>query len=153
MRTNNLELLKIYYDEWKYRLDHMRKQLVQFYVVIFFTTTLPITIGLFDGVIMPNLPLIVFPICGILLTIIFLLYCMSEAARIKSLDSKIKLIIEDNFPRKYSKTVLRPINNSTKKAPFIYKWPMTAWIPLFLAIAEFILAGVMLYLIIAKKLY
>lgn len=152
MRTNNLELLKIYYDEWKYRLDHMRKQLLQSYVVIFFTTTLPITIGIFDGITLPNLPLIVFPICGILLTIVFLLYCMSEAARIKSLNLKIKLIIKENFPRRYSKTILRPFVNSTKKTPAIYIWPMTAWIPLIMAIAEFILAGVMLYLIIGKKL-
>ena len=152
MQINNSELLKIYYDEWKYRLDHMRKQLIQSYIVIFFTTTLPITIGVFEGITIPNLPLIIFPVTGILLTMVFLLYCMSEAARIKSLDMKIKLIIKENFPQQYSKTKLTTVIKHSKKEPTIYKWSMTAWIPIIMAIAELILAGIMLYLIIGEKL-
>ena len=33
--NNNIELLKLYYDEWKYRLDNFRKHLLQTSIVIF----------------------------------------------------------------------------------------------------------------------
>lgn len=34
-RQNNIELLKLYYDEWKYRLDNFRKHMTQLVILIF----------------------------------------------------------------------------------------------------------------------
>ena len=45
---NTIELLNIYYDEWKYRLDRFRKQMAQSFIVIFFVITLPISISFFN---------------------------------------------------------------------------------------------------------
>lgn len=38
------------------------------------------------------MPLLVFPLSGLMLSIVFLWYCFSEASRIATLDKKIKLI-------------------------------------------------------------
>lgn len=71
---NNISLLKLYYDEWKYRLDNYRKQIYKIIIVIFFTTTLPISIGIFDKVIIPNIALTIYPLLGLVLTYSFFLY-------------------------------------------------------------------------------
>lgn len=143
--NNNIELLKLYYDEWKYRLDNFRKQLLQASIVIFFTSSLPITINLFNDVKIPRMPLILFPIAGIGLTIIFMAYCLAEASRINTLDSQIKLIIKENFSSQYHKNSLIPVI-SNKPLKFLCK-KMTIWIPIALACFEIIIAIFMILLI------
>ena len=102
--TNLIELLNLYYDEWKYRLDRFRKQMTQSFIVIFFVITLPISIRFFNNIKIPDaIPLLLFPLSGVCLSFIFLFYCLSESSRITTLKNKIKLIINDNFPEKYHK--------------------------------------------------
>lgn len=144
-RENNIELLKLYYDEWKYRLDNFRKHMTQLVILIFFTSSLPITVNIFNDIQIPKMPLLVFPISGLLLSIVFLWYCFSEASRIATLDLKIKLIISENFPVPYAKTAL--IHMSNKKIFAIFNKRMTIWVPLALTIIEVCIAVFMIYLI------
>ncbi len=144
-REHNVELLKIYLDEWKYRLDKFRNHLGQIVVLIFFTSSLPITVNIFGDIEIPNIPLAVFPITGILFSVVFLVYCLSEAARIATLDTQIKLIIRDNFSEKYAKTALVPIMNG--KLAKILNHRMAIWVPISLALIEVIIAVVMIILI------
>ena len=148
--NNNITLLNIYYDEWKYRLDNFRKQIYKLIVVIFFTTTLPITINLFNEIKLPNVSLYVFPITGFLLTIIFVFYCLAEATRIASLDKKIKLIIKNHCRNEYCKDKLEPILG--KKSNKFFEKKMTVWMPLALALLEVILVATMIYLITTNSL-
>lgn len=144
------ELLKIYFEEWKYRLDRYRKQISQLVVIIFLTTSLPISVKVFENVEIPSIPLIIFPLSGILLTFIFMFYCLSEAARIKSLDKIIKKIISNNYPEEYVKTNLDMVLN--KKLTIILNARMTIWVPIALFFVEIIIALIMIYLICTNQI-
>ena len=91
------------------------------------------------------MPLILFPIAGICLTVIFMAYCLAEASRINTLDSQIKLIIKDNFSSQYHKNSLIPV--ITKKPLKFLSKKMTIWIPIALACFEIIIAIFMMLLI------
>lgn len=136
--SKNLELLKLYYDEWKYRINNLRRNMSQLIVVIFFTSTLPITIKIFNNIVIPKISLLAFPFSGIILTVIFYLYCQSEASRIELVDKKIKYIIEQIFPKSFSKDKL----NSK-----LLKIRITKWIPTAFTIIEVLIAILMIYLI------
>lgn len=144
--NNNIDLLNIYYDEWKYRLDRFRKQMTQSFIVIFFTSTLPISISFFNNIHIPSaIPFMLFPISGICLTMTFLLYCLSEASRIATLRKKISLIISDNFPKQYTKY---PSSSSNNQKHFsLLKMSMPVWIPIMLSVIEIVIAVIMIYLI------
>lgn len=144
--ANPIELLNIYYDEWKYRLDRFRKQMVQSFIVIFFVITLPISISFFNNIKIPNaLPLLLFPISGLCLSFVFLFYCLSESSRIITLRDKITLIIRDNFPEQYLKY---PCSQNSSKHFSLFKLSMTIWIPIGLTIVEIIISAIMIYLIV-----
>lgn len=145
-----IELIKIYHEEWRFRQEHVWKKLVRFVVIIFFASTLPITIGLFPGVEIPEkLPLYLFPVLGIVLTVFFLISSLSDSARIKTIDLLIRKIVEDVFPVGYSKNGLEPLLNQRKKKS---RWNplnmrMSVWIPVLLCVIEFAIAIGVLVLI------
>lgn len=142
---NTIELLNIYYDEWKYRLDRFRKQMTQSFIVIFFVITLPISISFFNNIKIPNaIPLLLFPISGLCLSFVFLFYCLSESSRIATLRNKITLIIIDNFPDKYLKY---PHSQNSSKHFSLFKISMTIWVPMGLTIVEIVISAIMIYLI------
>lgn len=148
--TNPIELLNLYYDEWKYRLDRFRKQMTQSFIVIFFVITLPISIRFFNNIKIPDaIPLLLFPLSGVCLSFIFLFYCLSESSRITTLKNKIKLIINDNFPEKYHK--YQYLQYDTKHFSF-FKISMKIWIPIGLTIVEIIISAIMVYLITNKAI-
>lgn len=148
--ANPIELLNIYYDEWKYRLDRFRKQMVQSFIVIFFVITLPISISFFNNVQIPHaIPLLLFPISGLCLSFVFLFYCLSESSRIATLRNKITQIISDNFPEKYLKY---PCTSSTTKNFSLFKMSMAVWIPIGLTIVNIIISAIMIYLIVNNEI-
>ena len=101
-----MELLKIYIDEWKFRQDSLWRRITQFFVIIFFVSTLPVTVAaLSEKVILPDIPKAIFPLCGIALSIFFVWFCFSEAHRIAAIDSRCKEIIKNNFPSDYQKSM------------------------------------------------
>lgn len=151
MQNDCLELLKLYWEEWKFRQEGLWKRMIQFMIIIFFTSTLPITISAFS-ISLPNVSLLIFPIVGLLLVVFFLWFCLSEAVRINAIDSIIKQILEDSFPEKYVKTSLKSLTNHQKQPLPIFRWRMTIWIPVSLSLMQLLVVTSMIYLIVTNKL-
>lgn len=149
--NGNIELYKLYYDEWKYRLDHFRKQIIQLFIVIFFTSTFPVTINLFEHLEMPKVPLLIFPIIGLVVTVLFLWYCFSEAMRISSLDSTLKKILSDIYEDAYTKNELIVLTNH-KALSTLLNIRMTKWIPVSFAVIQWAISIFMIVLILSDKI-
>lgn len=151
MQNDYLELLKLYWDEWKFRQENLWKRMIQFMIIIFFTSTLPITISAFS-ISLPNVSLLLFPIVGLLLIVFFLWFCLSETVRIGAIDSKVKQILKDIFPEEYVKTSLKSLTNPQKQPLPIFRWRMTIWVPISLSFMQLLVAASMIYLIATNKL-
>lgn len=145
MEDKVLALLNLYYDEWKFRVEGLWKRIMQFFIIIFFVSTFPITINAFNGLAMPKMPIIFFPISGIALTVFYLVFCLSESSRISSIDNKVKQIITNRFPD-YHKNEL-PSFSGKKRAFFVFRWRMAIWVPCFLSVIQIIIACTIIYLI------
>lgn len=149
--SDNIELLKVYYDEWKYRDENSWKKRLQFFVAITFISTLPVSYQTFGTISLPNDVLYTFPIVGIFLSFTFLWYCLSEAYRTKAIASRIEKIINDVFPSEYSKYGLVPIRkknlDKNKKVLWIFNEPMAIWIPTLLFVLELALSIAMIVFI------
>ena len=116
-----------------------------FFVVIFFISTLPITIGQFS-VLLPDMPYLLFPTTGLLLTVFFWFFCLSEASRINSIDKRIKKIIGDYFPDDYVKSSLESLIEKPGLAIKMFNWRMAKWVPTALSIMQILIAGIMICL-------
>jgi len=154
MSDKIISILGFYYEEWKFRQENLWKRIIQFFIIIFFVSTFPITIGILNGISIPKIPLVVFPIIGIILSLFFLLFCLSESSRINSIDYKIKLIIQNEFPN-YAKNNLIPFNKKyigKKDACFIFRWKMAIWVPIALSSMQIVLAIFIILLILSNSL-
>ena len=141
---NVFDLLTIYYDEWKFRQENFWKRIIQFFVIIFFISTFPITFDYFyHGPLPDSIDMVVFPIVGIGANIFFFIFCLSESYRINSIDDKIKRIISDTYSC-YSKNRLLPLNKEKaaagKEAPWVFRMRMAIWVPVFLTTIQVLLA-------------
>lgn len=147
----DIELLKIYYEEWKFRQESLWKRMPLFFVIIFFVSTLPITACMFNDLNISGILPEFFPACGLILSILYLWYCFAESYRINAIDDLIKEIVNANFPSHYTKNGLHSFvnqRNKAKKEPWkIFTWRMAIWVPLVLTAFEVIVAIVMLFLI------
>lgn len=147
----NIELLKIYYEEWKFRQENLWKRMILFFVIIFFVSTLPTTAYMFDGLRLPKVSAAIFPICGLLLSVFYIWYCFAESYRINAVNNLMKKIIEANFSVEYTKMGLTSFlehKGGNKKLPLkIFTWRMAIWVPIFLTVVEVLVAVGMLVLI------
>ncbi len=149
--SDYIELLKLYWEEWKFRQEGLWKRTIQFFVINFFVSTLPITINMFS-VSLPKISMLVFPIIGMMLIGFFLCFCLSESIRIASIDNKVKKIICDIFSEEYAKTKLVSLSQRGHNvSPFFY-WRMAVWVPISLSIMQTIVAISMVYLVVTNKL-
>jgi len=154
--SESIQILNMYFEEWKYRHENFWKRLTQFTAVIFFTNTLPITFRIFENLTLPNMPMLFFPICGAVLSVLCLLFCWSENSRLVAVDKTIKRILGDGFGEKYLKDDPALFNNDArnqrlKKLSF-FKWRIGTWVPLVMTILQLALSGLVIYLIAAQKI-
>ena len=136
----DIELLKIYYDEWKFRQQSIWKRMTLFFVVIFFVSTLPITINNFQNIKLPAINPVLFPICGIALSLFYLWFFLAEGQRITAIDILIRNIIKNNFPKTYTKIML-PNNHK------LFTCRMVTYVPIILSCFEIGIAICMIILI------
>lgn len=151
MEPGKMDLLRMYWDEWKFRQEGLWKRIIQFSIVIFFTSTMPITARALN-VEVPSVSLAVFPVAGIVLTAFFYWFCLCEASRINTIDAKIKGIISDLFSPKYAKTDLLPFSKETAFLMPLLRAHMSLWVPALLSALHLFIAGFMLYVISTGKL-
>lgn len=136
-----IELIKVYHEEWQFRQGHVWKKFVLFVVVIFFASTMPITVGLFPGLEIPEkLSLYWFPVLGIILTFFFLASNLADAARMSTLDTLIRKIVGDVYPAKYNKKGLDPLLGKNKKRWNPFNMRMSVWFPILVAVVEIAIA-------------
>lgn len=136
-----IELIKVYHEEWQFRQGHVWKKFVLFVVVIFFASTMPITVGLFPGLEIPEkLSLYWFPILGIVLTFFFLASNLADAARMSTLDTLIRKIVGDVYPAKYNKKGLDPLLGKNKNRWNPFNMRMSVWFPILVAVVEIAIA-------------
>lgn len=136
-----IELIKVYHEEWQFRQGHVWKKFVLFVVVIFFASTMPITVGLFPGLEIPEkLSLYWFPVLGIILTFFFLASNLADAARMSTLDTLIRKIVGDVYPAKYNKKGLDPLLGKNKNRWNPFNMRMSVWFPFLVAVVEIAIA-------------
>ena len=150
MENSDIAVLSLYCDEWKYRHENFWKRLIQFSIIIFFTTTLPITFRVFSDLKLPDVPLKIFPTCGICFTILFLLFCLSENGRLvaisKTID-RLRVRISPNYTKdSFSLCSNAKVDKIVSKFPFFH-WRIGTWLPIVLSIIQIILAFYVLHLI------
>ena len=154
----DMELLRIYYEEWKFRQESLWKRMTSFFIIIFFISTLPVTAHMFNGLTIPDVTPKLFPICGIVLSVLYLWYCFAESHRINAVDELTREIVKANFPSKYAKHGLQPFKKSKNQAEKeteenawkIFQFRMSIWVPLVLTAFEIAVAITMLILISKK---
>lgn len=136
-----IELIKVYHEEWQFRQGHVWKKFVLFVVVIFFASTMPITVGLFPGLEIPEkLSLYWFPVLGIILTFFFLASNLADAARMSTLDTLIRKIVGDVYSAKYNKKGLDPLLGKNKNRWNPFNMRMSVWFPILVAVVEIAIA-------------
>lgn len=136
-----IELIKVYHEEWQFRQGHVWEKFVLFVVVIFFASTMPITVGFFPGVEIPEkLSLYWFPVLGIILTFFFLASNLADAARMSTLDTLIRKIVGDVYPAKYNKKGLDPLLGKNKNRWNPFNMRMSVWFPILVAVVEIAIA-------------
>jgi len=152
-KVDKIELLKLFYEDWKFRQENLWRKFTKFFVIIFFTSTLPVSISVFNDARLPELDfaIFIFPVSGIFLTIFLLWYCLSESVRIKAVDDKIQDIICECFGAKYTKCGMKSVFKDKKEAHPLFCMRMAVWVPITLSIIELIVAFLMLLLIITQK--
>lgn len=125
-----INILNIYFEEWKYRCENFWKRFNQFTIVTFFASTMPITFRIFEGLVLPEISLVFFPVCGIILSLLCLFLCWSEASRLISSDLTIKKIIKDLGKDEFEKESLSLFKNKILKKFQIFNWRIGIWVPL-----------------------
>jgi len=88
-------LLETYYDEWKFRNEGLWKRIIQFFVIIFFVSTFPISVRVFerlDGVDLSIISSWIFPVMGTVLSICLFIFCLVEGAKMLLVALEIKKI-------------------------------------------------------------
>ena len=143
-----LEIVKMYFDEWKYRHENFWKRLTQLAVITFFTSSMPITYRIFAGMTLPRISMMFFPICGIILAFASGLLCLAEYKRLEAVDNTIKHIIAEQFGKSCAKEE-RTAKKLWEKA--INK-KIGIWVPCTLTIMQLVLAGIMIWMIAANRI-
>ena len=132
------DIINMYFEEWKYRHENFWKRLIQFSVITFFTTTLPITFRVFGEIQLPDIPIIFFPLAGGILTVLTLIFCLSENSRMMAVGNTINELIRDYYGESFLRKPL-PATRFSK----IYKLRIGIWIPSLISLLQFSLVVLM----------
>ena len=140
-KEDAINIVNFYFDEWKYRHENFWKRLTQFSVITFFTSTLPITFRLFDDLKLPDISLLFFPICGFVLAIVCLIFCLAENSRMVATDLTIKRIVKDKLGACYE-----------KEPGTFFRWRIGIWLPIVITILQIGLSILVICLIVTKRI-
>lgn len=144
----NLQLLALYHDEWKFRHTNFWRRVPTFFALIFIVSTFPITAQFIfsaEPETLTGIPLVLFPVVGIALTLLFLWFCLSEAVRMNSVGDKMRAIINDHFAPRYQKIDLPPLlawkdKQKHNRAARLFRMRMSLWVPFSLSAMLFCVA-------------
>lgn len=153
---NEIEVYKVLFEEWKFRQETLWKHMTQFAIVIFFTSTMPITYkALHIGELPQKFNALFFPAVGIVFAVFYVFFCICEATRIQAVDERLNDFLKRNYPH-LAKRGLKPFSDRAKKAgkkisPLLEK-KMSLWVPIFLGAIEISISVTMIiYICISQN--
>ncbi|MCL2568987.1 MAG: hypothetical protein FWE12_06115 [Oscillospiraceae bacterium] len=133
-------LLGTYYDEWKFRNDNFWKRMIQFFVIIFFVSTFPISVSVFeglDGIDLSGVALWVFPVAGIGLSLCLLAFCLIEGSKMFFVGVEIKIIKTEFLGEKADRT-------QNSYLAWLAEWKLAVLVPSLLCVLQIALAIIVL---------
>lgn len=111
---DELETLKILHDEWKFRVTYFWKISIKFYFANLILTLLPLIHGIWDvDLIYFGIPLWIFPILGMLASLVITIVAGVEINTIRDIDKQICLLVNETLKNK------KPTNNWYLAYPII----------------------------------
>lgn len=102
-----ISLLNIYIAEWIHRDQIIWSQIFKFFYAILIIILLP-NLALHFDLTLPNLPIFIFRIIGLLLSFVFLYISLGYAIRLQAISDTYKDIIE-TLPVKYQRKSIKDI--------------------------------------------
>lgn len=102
-----ISLLNLYYSESNYRSQVLWSQIFRFYYAILIIILLP-NMSTFFQITLPNIPIIVFRIIGILLSFSFLYVSFGYAIRLQAINDTYQNLL-DELPKKYHRKSIKDI--------------------------------------------
>lgn len=145
--STSLEIVKIYFDEWKYRHENFWKRLTQFAIITFFTSSMPITYRVFGRLELPSISMLFFPICGIILAFVSCVFCLSEYKRLDAVGNTIKRIIDAHWGKSLDREEL-----TQNKLGKIFRMKIGVWIPCALMVMQIVLASLIIWMIAINRI-
>lgn len=117
-----LSLINIYYAEWSHRDSLMWKQVCTFFFAAFIVTLLPFA-KIWEISLTKVIPDFIFPIAGIILSLIFLYITRQYAHRLSKSGETYRELIE-HLPEEFKRKNIYEKKNITKSKQLAYTIPM-----------------------------
>lgn len=146
--STSLEIVKMYFDEWKYRHENFWKRLTQFAIITFFTSSMPITYRIFQSIVLPRISMLFFPVCGIILALVSWLFCLSEYKRLEAVNNRMNSIIKTKLGEGYAKQEL----TDKKLRERIFNARIGIWLPGTIMVMQMALAGLIIWIILTNRM-
>ncbi len=98
-KEKDMQLLELYWEEWKYRHENFWKRMTQFFIAIAFLSVLPLIYQSFidEAIKLNQFSLSILPGLSIVLSLFFLWYGFSESVRLIAVNEKINALTRENF--------------------------------------------------------
>ena len=125
-----LSLMNLYFSEWTHRDSIMWKQIFTFFFAIFVIVLLPFA-NIWDVALVGPLPPVLFPIVGLVLTLIFLYVSLGYARRLSKVGESYRELIE-HIPKEYQRNSIYSKEKITKRKQLAYTIPVIMFICLIL---------------------
>lgn len=133
-----LQIANMYFDEWRYRHENYWKRLIQLSIITFFATSLPVSFQVFGNLKLPEISLLLFPVCGVVLALLCLVLCLSESSHLSAIAKVRKRIIQVQFGNDFF--------------PDFISLHISVWFPIVLTILQIALAVLMVWTILQGKI-
>jgi len=93
-KEKDMQLLELYWEEWKYRHENFWKRMTQFFIAIAFLSVLPLIYQSFidEAIKLNQFSLSILPGLSIVLSLFFLWYGFSESVRLIAVNEKINAL-------------------------------------------------------------
>lgn len=144
MNDNTVEMIKLYYDEFKYRHDHFWKLFFKFSYAIFFFIMLPFFMKV-EGLKADSFSKVleghayIFPVIACILSLVATLVLLSEYERLSLTIKKCNELKDDCY---------KPIKMSHKGLNAIYKIKIGIIVPVLFLIGMFAIAAMVLFILL-----
>ena len=128
--SERLQLMEIYLTEWMHRDNLLWSHTIKLFYAILITIFLP-NIARYLKIDLPIVPSVVFPVIGVLMSILFLYVSLGYSARLHASGDTYKKLI-DSMPEKWQRVPVEDLKTKKKNYKFgrLFK-PRTSYLVCF----------------------